>query len=207
MRSISSLLFLALVACGGAGGEAGDSPGPGNVGFGGAQDIGEFRGILERGEIPGPNTLDANGFFNEHFNQPPSVECGGPLCLTPGLSLGRDFLTGAHQATLQISVNTSIDPLEHPRLPMRLVVVVDHSGSMAEDGRLDKVKVGLHTMIDNLDPADRLSLISFDDTVTIKRAVPGRARSRAPPRRGRRPAPRRCDQHLRRSARRSRDDR
>ena len=45
--------------------------GGGGVSFGGAQDIGEFRGILERGEIPGPDTLDANGFFNEHFNAPP----------------------------------------------------------------------------------------------------------------------------------------
>jgi Ca-activated chloride channel homolog len=159
--------MMTVAACGGAGGAA-DSTGPGgNVGFGGAQDIGEFRGILERGEIPGPNTLDANGFFNEHFNEPPDVSCGGPLCLTPGLSVGRDFLTGAHQATLQISVNTTIDPNLFPRQPMRLVVVVDHSGSMAEDGRLDKVKVGLHTLIDSLDPLDRLSLISFDDTVTI----------------------------------------
>lgn len=168
MRSISSALFIALAACGGGLDGAADSSGPGgNVGFGGAQDIGEFRGILERGEIPGPNTLDANGFFNEHFNEPPAVSCGGPLCLTPGLSIGRDFLTGAHQATLQISVNTTVDPQQFPRLPMRLVVVVDHSGSMAEDGRLEKVKAGLHTMIDNLDPADRLSIISFDDTVTV----------------------------------------
>jgi Ca-activated chloride channel family protein len=172
MRSISSSLFILLAACGGAGG-ADSAPGGGNVGFGGAQDIGEFRGILERGEIPGPNTLDANGFFNEHFNEPPNVTCGGPLCLTPGLSVGRDFLTGAHQATLQISVNTTVDPTLFPRQPMRLVVVVDHSGSMAEDDRMGKVKVGLHTLIDRLDPADRLSIISFDDTVTINEPFQG----------------------------------
>ncbi len=27
----------------------------------------QFRGILQSGGIPGPDTLDANGFFNEHF--------------------------------------------------------------------------------------------------------------------------------------------
>jgi len=168
MRSNRLLFLLSLAACG-AGDGAADSPGTpgGNVGFGGAQDIGEFRGILERGEVPGPNTLDANGFFNEHFVAPPAVTCGGPLCLTPGLSVGRDFLTGAHQATLQISVNTTIDPTEHPRLPMKLSLVVDHSGSMAEDQRLEKVKVGLHALIDELHDEDRLSIISFDDTVTI----------------------------------------
>ncbi len=168
MRSLRSALVLSLAACGAGGAADSGAPAPGgNVGFGGAQDIGEFRGILERGEIPAPNTLDANGFFNEHFVEPPKVTCGGPLCLTPGLSVGRDFLTGAHQATLQISVNTTIDPLEHPRLPMKLSLVVDHSGSMAEDGRLDKVKVGLHALIDQLHDEDRLSIISFDDTVTI----------------------------------------
>jgi Ca-activated chloride channel family protein len=166
MRSLHSLVLLISIAgCGGGGADSGD-PG-GNVSFGGAQDIGEFRGILDRGEIPGPRTLDANGFFNEHFNQPPAVVCSGPLCLTPGLSVGRDFLTGAHQATLQISINTTVDPLEHPRLPMKLVVVVDHSGSMSADGRLEKVKTGLHTLIDNLGVEDRLAIVSFDDTVSI----------------------------------------
>lgn len=168
MRSLRSVLLLSLAACGGGAADAPSPSGPGgNVGFGGAQDIGEFRGILERGEVPGPNTLDANGFFNEHFVEPPNITCGGPLCLTPGLSVGRDFLTGAHQATLQISVNTTIDPAEHPRLPMKLAIVVDHSGSMAEDNRLDKVKVGLHALIDQLHDEDRLSIISFDDVVTV----------------------------------------
>ncbi len=166
MRSpVFGLIFLA--ACGGSAADTSSGAPGGNVGFGGAQDIGEFRGILERGEIPGPSTLDANGFFNEHFVEPPDVTCGGPLCLTPGLSVGRDFVTGAYQAALQISVNTTLDPNDYPRLPMNLVVVVDHSGSMAQDQRLDKVKTGLHTLIDNLHDEDRLAIVSFDDTVTI----------------------------------------
>lgn len=172
MRSIGllgSALFLATAAC--AGNSSGPVPGDdggggGNVSFGGAQDIGEFRSILDRGELPASNTLDANGFFNEHFNQLPAQGCGSTLCLTPGLTVGKDWLTGMHQATLQIAVNTNVDPASYHRLPLNLVVVVDHSGSMASDGRLDKVKVGLHTLVDNLLPEDRLSIISFDDTVT-----------------------------------------
>jgi Ca-activated chloride channel family protein len=141
--------------------------GGGGVSFGGAQDVGEFRGILERGEIPGPDTLDANGFFNEHFNAPAPASCGALLCAVPGLSVGRDWLTGAHQATLQISVSTPVDPSTYHRLPMNLVVVVDHSGSMASDGRLDKVKGGLHTLIDHLLDTDRLAIVEFDDRVDI----------------------------------------
>jgi len=169
---LGSLLLLATAACAGnvdSSGAAGDDTGGGgNVSFGGAQDIGEFRSILDRGEIPASNTLDANGFFNEHFNQIPAQGCADTLCLTPGLTVGRDWLTGKHQATLQIAVNTNVDPSAYHRLPLNLVLVVDHSGSMASDGRLEKVKVGLHTLVDNLEPEDRLSIISFDDTVTTE---------------------------------------
>lgn len=112
-------------------------------------------------------TLDANGFFNEHFNQPPAADCGQVLCITPGVSVGHDWLTGAHQATLQIAVNTPVDPATYTRLPMNLVVVVDTSGSMAENGRLDKVKVGLDTLIDNLQDSDRLAVVNFDDNAVL----------------------------------------
>ncbi|MEJ7599731.1 MAG: VWA domain-containing protein [Kofleriaceae bacterium] len=169
------LLVLSAAACSGGQSDVGGSPGGssdagGGVSFGGAQDIGEFRSILDRGEIPGPKTLDANGFFNEHFNEPPDIQCGGILCLTPGLSVFRDWMTDRHQAALQISINTHIDPTQYERLPMKLVVVVDHSGSMESDDRLEKVKGGLHTLIDNLKPEDRLAIVSFDDVVTYDAA-------------------------------------
>nr|MDQ3367357.1 VWA domain-containing protein [Myxococcota bacterium] len=176
MRSFMYALLLCSVAACGAndingGDDTGGAPsadaGAGGVGFGGAQDIGEFRSILERGEIPGPSTLDANGFFNEHFNEPPALTCTGTLCLSPGLMVGKDWMTGNYQAALQLSVNTNVDPSQYTRLPMNLVVVVDHSGSMSQDGRLDKVKTGLHTLIDQVGANDRVAIVSFDDVVTI----------------------------------------
>ncbi|MBA3821074.1 MAG: VWA domain-containing protein [Deltaproteobacteria bacterium] len=170
-----SLLVCSVAACGASdidsGDDSGGAPsadaGAGGVGFGGAQDIGEFRSILERGEIPGPSTLDANGFFNEHFNEPPALTCTGTLCLSPGLMVGKDWMTGTYQAALQLSVNTNVDPSQYTRLPMNLVVVVDHSGSMSQDARLEKVKTGLHTLIDQVGANDRVAIVSFDDVVTI----------------------------------------
>lgn len=149
----------------GGSGSGGGAPGNG-VSFGGAQDIGEFRAALDRGELPHPDMFDANGFFNEHYNEPPQIACGGKLCLTPGLSVGKDWRTGAYQAALQVSIATYVDPSTYTRLPMKLVVVVDHSGSMSSDLRLEKVKAGLHTLIDNLRDEDRLAIVSFDDVVT-----------------------------------------
>ncbi len=172
MRStLSTLLLMTVAACGAsssdAPGAAGDEGPGGGVSFGGAQDIGEFRAILDRGEIPGPKTLDANGFFNEHYAPPPPATCGGTLCVTSGLMIGRAWLDDRHQATLQVAISTNVDPETYTRLPMRLAVVVDHSGSMSQDGRLEKVKAGLNTLIDNLEDEDRLALISFDDVVTV----------------------------------------
>jgi len=159
-------LGLLLLASACAGQSSADSAG-GNVGFGGQQDIGQFRGIIESGGIPGPDTLDANGFFNEHYAPPPATDCTNVLCLTPGVAVGRDWLTGAHQATLQIAVNTNVDPAMITRKPLNLVVVVDHSGSMAQDQRLEKVKQGLGTLVDNLAEGDRIALVQFDDRVEV----------------------------------------
>ncbi len=174
MRLSVSVLFVLSAACAATENNSSNSPSPGagdagggGISFGGAQDVGEFRGILDRGDLPGPDTLDANGFFGEHYNAPPPVGCGKLLCVAPGLSVGRDWLTGAHQATLQIAIDSTVDPATYHRLPMNLVVVVDHSGSMASDGRLDKVKAGLHTMIDNLSDEDRLAVVEFDDRVDV----------------------------------------
>jgi Ca-activated chloride channel family protein len=168
MKILRLAWLLALPACGSSADSAssGSGGGGGGVSFGGAQDIGQFKGILDTGGVPGPDTLDANGFFNEHFAPVPAAPCTDKLCLTPGLSVGRDWLLGNHQATLQIAVDTNIDPSTYARLPMNLVVVVDTSGSMAEDGRLDKVRVGLDTLIDSLEDTDRLAIVNFDDAVT-----------------------------------------
>lgn len=160
-------LLLLIGACAGDSASSQSPGGDGNVGFGGQQDIGEFRGILESGGIPGPDTLDANGFFSEHYAPPPKTDCTSVLCLTPGVAVGRDWLIGAHQATLQIAVNTNVDPATLVRKPLNLVVVVDHSGSMSQDERLEKVKVGLNTLVDNIGEADRVALVQFDDSVEV----------------------------------------
>src|SRR5688572_11888732 len=113
-------LLFAVSACAGQADSSSPGSGGGGVSFGGQQDIGEFRGILETGGVPGPETLDANGFFNEHYNAPPDTGCTKPLCLTPGVAVGRDWLTGAHQATLQIAINTNVDPATLVRKPLSL---------------------------------------------------------------------------------------
>jgi Ca-activated chloride channel family protein len=177
MRTSHLIVISALAACsngnntsfspGGTTTGANDAGTGGGVSFGGQDDIGEFAAILGSGGIPSTDTLDANGFFNEHYAPPPQTSCTNTLCMTPGVAVGKAWLDGSHQAALQLAIDTNIDPTQYPQLPMNLVVVIDHSGSMAEDGKLDDVKAGLHALIDGLGSDDRLAVVQFSDTVQV----------------------------------------
>jgi Ca-activated chloride channel family protein len=142
--------------------------GGGGVGLGGAQDIGAFRAILDAGGIPGEDTLDANGFFSEHYSELPPADCGDPLCLVGMIAVGPDWVRGTEQEVLQVSLSTPIDPSELQRKPLNLVVVVDTSGSMAEENRIGFAREGLHTLIDELEEGDRMALVTYSDEVTVR---------------------------------------
>jgi Ca-activated chloride channel family protein len=178
MRGAAALLAIAgLAACGTSTGVAGgdesgddgDGGGGGSgVGLGGAQDIGAFRAILDAGGIPGESTLDANGFFSEHYSELPPADCGDPLCLVGMIAVGSDWVRRADQAVLQVSLSTPVDPSELERKPLNLVVVVDTSGSMAEDSRIGYAREGLHALVDELDEGDRLALVTYSDEVEVR---------------------------------------
>jgi len=138
-----------------------------NIGTSGAQDIGQFRSILEMGDIPAANTLDANGFFSEHYTQLPPPDCGNDICLHGMLAVHNDWVYGEYQAALQVAMSSSIEATSLERKPLDLVVVVDTSGSMVQDNALSYVKQGLHILIDELDPDDRVALVRYEGFVEV----------------------------------------
>jgi Ca-activated chloride channel homolog len=48
-----------------------------------------------------------------------------------------------------------------------IVLVVDVSGSMEEDGKLDQAKAGLETFLTRILPEDRVGLVSFSSTASV----------------------------------------
>jgi Ca-activated chloride channel family protein len=52
-----------------------------------------------------------------------------------------------------------------PRQPLDMTVLVDRSGSMSAEGRMDYLKRGLHQMSNSLQRGDRVSVVLFDSSV------------------------------------------
>ena len=130
------------------------------VGQGGSQDFGEFKQILEDGEIPGPGTLDDLGFFNEHKLVLPTPSCPNDVCLHGLFGQMGNMITGSDCITVLVGMNTAIDISKLERPPLNLGLVIDTSGSM--DGpAINYVREGLLRMLDGLEAKDRISLITF----------------------------------------------
>ena len=65
------------------------------------------------------------------------------------------------------------------RRHMNLAVVLDRSGSMADDRKLDYAKKAISSLVDRLSPSDYLSIIIYDDQIeTLLPMQPVRDRNR-----------------------------
>ncbi|MBI5473481.1 MAG: VWA domain-containing protein [Ignavibacteriae bacterium] len=73
---------------------------------------------------------------------------------------------------LQISIKTSemLRP-DRARRPMNIAVVLDRSGSMADERKMDYAKSALSKLIDQLGSEDLFSLVVYDDVVDVLRSA------------------------------------
>ncbi|MEZ4238485.1 MAG: VWA domain-containing protein [Myxococcota bacterium] len=61
-----------------------------------------------------------------------------------------------------LTVSLAVRGANPPRQPLDLTVLLDRSGSMAAEGRMDYTRRGLSLLSDNLQRGDRLDLVLFD---------------------------------------------
>jgi len=71
--------------------------------------------------------------------------------------------TGSDSLTMALAVRGA----NPPRQPLDLTVLVDRSGSMRAEGRMDYLKRGLNVMTNSLVQGDRLDLVLFDSNVCV----------------------------------------
>lgn len=158
------------------GGSAGADPGAGDptpddgvgpaVGQGGAQDFGQFRQVLEDGNIPGPETLDDVGFFAEHRIDLGPATCEDDVCLQGSLAVMGNMVNGNNCTMVMMGMTTPIDIESMPRPPLNLAIAIDTSGSMV-GASIDYVRSGLLEMQQVLRPEDRVTLIAFSDGAEV----------------------------------------
>ncbi|KAL6875770.1 hypothetical protein ACP4OV_013283 [Aristida adscensionis] len=68
--------------------------------------------------------------------------------------------------TVTVLLDVSATSSAVGRAGLDLVVVLDVSGSMADNGKLDKVKSAMQFLLQKLSPMDRLSIVSFSNAAT-----------------------------------------
>ena len=85
-------------------------------------------------------------------------------------------LGSAEQDGDTLSVALAVKGAMPPRQPLDLTLVIDRSGSMQAEGRMEYVKRGLRTMTEQLVDGDRVDLVLFDSSVCtpVKNFVVGR---------------------------------
>ena len=70
--------------------------------------------------------------------------------------------------TIYVQVTISTPRIHIPkRSPMNLTVVLDRSGSMGEERKMEYARVALHKLIDQLQRDDMFSLVIYDDAIDV----------------------------------------
>jgi|HigsolmetaAR201D_1030396.scaffolds.fasta_scaffold03793_2 Ca-activated chloride channel family protein len=96
----------------------------------------------------------------------PDVPLADPVSMTYGVQ------PQGPQSTLQIPPADVIVAAKNTWAQNRkradIMLVVDVSGSMQDDGKLDQVKAGLGSFLQRILPEDRVGLVSFSSTATLE---------------------------------------
>lgn len=144
-----------------------DAGGNTTVSFGGAADFGYVRALIADGRVPQPREVEPEGFFAEHVTPLPPPSCGKRICVQAMLGVMDNLVNGTSCTMIQVGLNSPIvvDPASRP--PLSLAVVVDVSGSMQSESKIDFVKRGLERLVSELNDDDRLALITYSDTVSV----------------------------------------
>ncbi|MEV0198598.1 von Willebrand factor type A domain-containing protein [Nonomuraea sp. NPDC050691] len=116
------------------------------------------RRALGEGRWPEPARIRPEEFVNS-FGQDYAEPAGDGFTV----HIDGARMSGSDAAVVRVGLRTRGSDAA-ARRPADLTFVVDVSGSMAEPARLDLVKASLHTLIDQLAPGDRVSVVAFSDT-------------------------------------------
>jgi len=130
---------------------------------GGAQDARYFRAAANRGDLPEPDTITAEGLFGEHDLPLRRRQKSRSLLVLNAEAMPATLLTKPEVRYLaQVGLSSGLNAWTWHRQPLNLVAVVDKSGSMSGEP-LDLVKRSLRHVLRQLGDADQLSIVLYGD--------------------------------------------
>jgi Mg-chelatase subunit ChlD len=119
---------------------------------------------LEQGQMPDPASVRSEEFINAFDYRDPEAPPGAPLAF----AWERARAPFAHNRDLlRFSVKTAASGRQADR-PLHLTLVLDNSGSMERADRVRIVHEGLRALAGLLQPADKLSVITFARTARLR---------------------------------------
>ncbi|HJK94373.1 MAG TPA: von Willebrand factor type A domain-containing protein [Polyangiaceae bacterium LLY-WYZ-15_(1-7)] len=130
--------------------------------------------------LPNPASVRLEEYVNYFDYAYPAPEPGADVPFAVHLGLA-DHPMGRQHAQLRVGIQAEAPP-EFTKLPTNLVFLIDTSGSMSSDDKLPLVKRILTQTLDQLDPNDTVSIVTYagstgvaleptSDRAAIRRAI------------------------------------
>lgn len=122
------------------------------------------RSLVQQGSLPNYSTVRTEEFVN-YFDQGYRSPKNGDTFAIHVDGTAAPFLA-TNQRIMRVGIQAErID--RNNRKAAHLTFVIDTSGSMEEDGKLELVKQSLRTMVNNLRADDEVAIVSFSDTAEV----------------------------------------
>jgi len=125
------------------------------------------RTYVDNGNLPDPASVRVEewvNFFDQGYTAP---ETGTFVIHSDGVPA--PFLTGSSsQNEVLLRVGVKARTVARSQRPdASLTFVIDTSGSMSEDGRLEMVKSALRLLVEQLRPSDRVAIVAFSTEARV----------------------------------------
>ena len=166
-----------------------------DLGFstGGAKDVNNFRENIKEGYFPISTDITYNGLFYDYYFETKKSDEKSDKMFYPSYSLAtsKDPISNENEYYMTVGLNSNIKESDFQRKKLNLVVVLDISGSMSskfnsyyydfnsnetekDSDTRSKMKIAnesVNTLIDQLNPDDRLGIVLFDDDAYLAKKM------------------------------------